>query len=92
VSPTYRLRSNAIEWREVEGEIVALDLATQNYLAVNPAGATIWKLLADGANREHLVEGLQERFDVDEARAGDDVDAYLEELRQLDLLERHDLP
>jgi hypothetical protein len=87
VSTLYKLKSNAVEWREVEGEIVALDLTSQNYLAVNKAGAAMWKLLADGANRDHLVAGILARFDVDETQAESDVDAYLEELRSLDLLE-----
>jgi hypothetical protein len=38
------------------------------------------------ADRERLVARLLERFEVDEVRAEADVDAYLGELRKLDLL------
>ena len=40
-----RLRTDAVEWREVEGEIVALDLRDEMYLGVNGSGAVLWPLL-----------------------------------------------
>lgn len=81
------LRTSALEWREVEGEIVALDLQAQTYLAINRSGAVLWPALAEGATREDLVARLIARFDVDKATALADVDAFLGLLRQHDLLE-----
>jgi hypothetical protein len=71
----------------VEDELVALDLRTQSYLGVNRVGAAIWPLLADGATREQLVDAILERFDVEPARAGNDVQAFLDELQARDLVE-----
>ena len=53
-----RVRAEAVEWRTVEGEIVALDLRRSLYLAINPSGATLWPALVEGASRDELVERL----------------------------------
>lgn len=82
-----RLKRDALEWREVEGEIVALDVGAAEYVAANPAGATLWRELAGGASREQLVAALARDFAVDEETAGRDVDAFVTALRERGLLE-----
>lgn len=84
---TLRLRPDALDWREVEGEIVALDVRASTYLAVNTTGATMWPSLIEGATRDELVGQLQGRFDLEQSRAEADVDAFLKTLRGRDLLE-----
>src|SRR6476469_3745613 len=81
-----RLRMDALEWRAMEGEVLALDSATQRYLATNRTGTVLWAALVEGATREQLVELLRERFDVDEASAARDVDAFVARLRDEGLL------
>jgi hypothetical protein len=83
-----RIRVDVLEWREVEGEVVALDLRSNTYLAVNRTGAAIWPALMSGADREELVRRLTETFDVSEEHAATDLDAFLAELAAQDLLER----
>jgi Coenzyme PQQ synthesis protein D (PqqD) len=87
MSETLRLRPDALDWREVEGEIVALDVRASTYLAVNPTGASIWPALLEGATRDELVTKLHGSFDIDRPRAEADVDAFVRTLRERDLLE-----
>jgi coenzyme PQQ synthesis protein D (PqqD) len=87
LSETLRLRPGALDWREVEGEVVAFELRTSTYLGVNKTGASVWPALAEGATRAELVARLEEKFGVDRARAEKDLDAFLETLRERDLLE-----
>ena len=82
-----RLRVEEVEWREVEGEVVALDLRQNAYVGVNRTGAVLWNALASGATPEQLVALLVERFDVDRGRAGADADEFLQQLADRDLLE-----
>ena len=82
-----KLRADALEWREVDGEIVALDLGASAYVAVNRTGTVIWPALVKGAQREQLVAQLVERFEIDEATAARDLDAFLAQLAERDLLE-----
>ena len=81
-----RLRDADLDWREVEGELVALDMRESRYLAVNRAGQVLWAALAEGATRAQLVDRLIEDFDIDQARAVADVDAFTAELESRDLL------
>jgi hypothetical protein len=81
-----KLREDALEWREAEGRVIALDLRASEYLALNATGTAVWTALADGAGREALVERLVERFDIDEASATRDLDGFLASLRERELL------
>lgn len=76
-----------LEWREVDGEVVALDLRSRTYLAVNRTGAALWSALVAGADREELAGRLVEAFDVSGEQAAADVEAFLDELSGQDLLE-----
>ncbi len=83
----FRLRSEGLEWRQVEGEIIALDVATSRYLSVNRTGAVLWSDLATGASREDLVSRLVDEFGVDRETATEHLDAFLGSLAEENLLE-----
>jgi hypothetical protein len=86
MSDVLRLNEDAVEWREIDGEIVALDRERSEYLAVNRTGAAVWSLLVEGATRDDLVQRLTERFDVEAEVAARDVQAFVDELRSKKLL------
>jgi coenzyme PQQ synthesis protein D (PqqD) len=81
-----RLNPSAVTWREVDGEVLALDLGTSTYLGTNPSGAMLWRSLAAGSSRDRLVELLTSEFDVEASRAAADVDAFLRYLESQGLL------
>lgn len=83
----HRLRGDALDWRIIEGEIVALDLLTSTYLAVNRSGARLWPLIVQGTDREALVERLVSDYGVATAQATADVGAFLDLLSERGLLE-----
>ena len=83
-----KLRSRDVEWRTVGDEVVVLDLASSTYVSVNAVGTAVWPLLVDGTTRDALVAAVVERFDVDEERAGRDLDAFVGQLDAAKLLER----
>jgi hypothetical protein len=85
---TLRLRDDAVRWREIDREVVAIDLDSSMYLSTNASGVLLWRLLADGTTREALVEELVRAFGIDPVRAEADVDGYLDELDARNLLER----
>jgi Coenzyme PQQ synthesis protein D (PqqD) len=75
-----------VQWREVEGQIVALDTDAAKYFAVNETGAAIWPLLVEGAALPELVERLVATYGIDRSAAGGDVEAFLNGLEQRGLL------
>jgi len=82
-----RLRQSDLQWRAVEGEVVALDLRGSQYLGVTPSGAALWDMLAAGTTRDALIEHLATTYDLDRAVAADHADAFLDQLRAQDLIE-----
>jgi hypothetical protein len=81
-----RLRETEVDWREVEGELIVLDLRESRYLAINHTGQVLWTALARGATEDALIERLIEAFSIDRARAVADVRAFTSELDSRGLL------
>jgi len=83
----YRLRRSAIDWLDVEGDVVALDSAQSVYLSTNESGAALWRALVDGATRAELAQQLVATYDIDQGRALVDVDQFLNMVTEQNLLE-----
>lgn len=86
--PVLKLRADAVDWRLVEDQVVALDRARSVYLAINQTGAALWPAIVAGVTRDALVRVLLETFDVEADRASADVDAFVAGLNERNLLER----
>jgi hypothetical protein len=87
VSGILRLREKDLEWREVEGEVVALDLRTSRYLAVNRTGARLWSSLAKGATHEQLTETLVQSYGISSEQADAETNEFVDMLRVEGLLD-----
>lgn len=72
--------------REVDGELVILDLTSQQYLAGNRATAILWPMLVDGTTRGALADRVRENFDIGPKTAAQDVDSFVAVLRNHGLL------
>lgn len=82
-----RLRTNELKWREIESEVVAVDVRTSTYLSANSSGAILWRRLVEGATREDLAAELVASFGIDVEQARADVEAFVGELAAQGLLE-----
>jgi hypothetical protein len=82
-----RLRHEGVAWKDVDGEIVALDEQAAVYLATNPAGALLWRTLAGGSTREELVAELMNEYGIERDRAVADTEAFLRDLTERGLLD-----
>jgi hypothetical protein len=56
-------------------------------ITLNATGRRVWELLAEDRSVEYLVAQVVEEFDVDLERARADVQAFLDDLGRLGLLE-----
>jgi hypothetical protein len=81
-----RLNPAAVSWLEVDGEILAVQHASSEYLSTNATGALLWKSLTSGTSRERLIALIVEEYGIDEERAAADTDAFLGELAAHGLL------
>jgi hypothetical protein len=73
-------------FQEVGGDLVLLDLASEQYFGLDEVGARIWQLLADGASVGEVLDTLLLEYDVRPARLESDVSTLLEELSGAGLL------
>lgn len=83
-----RLREDAVRWREIDREVVAVDLVSSIYLTTNESGVRLWRRLADGATTDELVDELVEAFSIERERAAADVRSYVDALDARNLLVR----
>lgn len=86
VEPSLQLRTQQLLWREVDDEIVVLDLSKSEYVSVNAAGRTLWLRLARGATRSELADELRQTYGLEPDVARRDADAFVAHLQRQGLL------
>ena len=81
-----RLRDTDLHWREIDGEVIALEARGSTYVAANGAGTLLWRELVGGSTREELAEVLVRTYRIDPDRAAADTDRFLDSLAEKGLL------
>jgi PqqD family protein of HPr-rel-A system len=74
--------------RDVEGETVVFDRSGGRVHTLNPTASFVWATLDGQTDSDTIAARVAERFAVESAVAVRDVQALLEQLTALDLLER----
>jgi hypothetical protein len=81
-----RLKGGDLHWREVDGEVIALDAGGSTYLAANGAGTLLWRELVDGSTRDGLADVLVREYGIGREQALGDVDRFVASLAEQGLL------
>jgi hypothetical protein len=84
---TLKLPRHLLEWREVEGEVIALEHERSAYLSANRSGTLLWRALAEGSTEPELTHLLVSEYGIDMATASADVGSFVADLRRRGLLE-----
>ena len=71
--------------RKVGGQniVVATGSASESFngmLKVNEIGAMLWRLIDEGADEEALVKAVTDKYEVDAAKAAEDVRRFTQRL------------
>ncbi len=66
--------------RELDGEILLLDLKTSQYFGLSGSGARIWQMVEAGHDGHNIVAALMREFDADDAQIRADVTGLLDDL------------
>ena len=77
--------------RSVAGKniVVAVGAASLDFdglISLNETGTFLWKTLEDGADFDTLTEKLLSEYDIDEETAKSDISAFLEKVKEADLI------
>lgn len=78
--------------REVAGEIIAIPVGKtalnfNGMLCINAVSAEIWKGLQEGKTKAEILENILAEFDVSREEAAADLDVFLRQLSENNLLE-----
>lgn len=82
-----RVSKDRATWRDVDGEVVGLDLQASTYFSANASGSLLWPLLVAGTTRAEMTDRLVASFEIGREQAATDVEAYVASLDELGLLE-----
>jgi hypothetical protein len=78
--------SPEVLFQEVSGEMVLLDLASENYFGLDEIGARIWGLLESGSSVGETLDALMEEYEVEREMLESDVRELLEKLVEAGLI------
>ncbi len=81
-----RLRTSDISARTIAGETIVLDLPNSQYFAITGVGSRVFELLGEERTLDDLVTTVVAEYEVDEPTARRDVSAFVDRLRQAQLL------
>ena len=81
-------RSPKAAWRVIEGEAVILSLDTKAFRGLNPVGSRVWELIDGRRSVDEIVEVIVREFDVTPERAGADVQTFVRDLLDKELVIR----
>ena len=81
-----KLRETDLHWREIDGEIIALEARGSRYVAANGAGTVLWRALLDGTTRDGLADELVRVYGIERDRAAADVGRFIDALAAQGLL------
>ena len=79
--------SDNVVWRDLEGEIVILNLTSGVYFSVDGVGTRIWILMAEQVATEEIVRQLIAEFEVEEAQLRSDMESLVKDLAGQGLIE-----
>jgi hypothetical protein len=57
-----------VVFRDLDGEVVILDLESSTYFGLDPVGARMWTLLSEHGSLSTVLETLREEYDVEADR------------------------
>ncbi len=85
----YRWNEN-VEAIEMEGQWVILHAEHNTVTKLNETGGFIWSLLQKGQDVNLIVDTVTEKFGVNRLQAQTDVEAFLSQLEQVDVIVSND--
>lgn len=80
-------RNTDILSANVDDDLVMMSIQAGNYYNIGGVGTFIWELLAEPRSMDELVDGVTAAYEVERERCAADIDAFVQELIRLKLIE-----
>jgi len=72
--------------QEVDGEMVLLDMNSENYFGLDAVATDIWRLLQEGKSLQETYDALLEMYDVEPETLHSDLQAFVGRLLESKLV------
>jgi hypothetical protein len=72
---------------DLGGEVVILDMQSEEYFSFDGVGARIWEMIETPTTVREILAAILQAYDVEPARAESDLLAVLDEMAQEGLIE-----
>ena len=77
--------------REIAGDTILVPVGKSVYdsnglFVLNELGGFLWDRLSEASDAEALVDAVLEEYDVTREEAATDIEAFLDKLREMDIL------
>ena len=66
--------------QEVDGEMVLLDMESENYFGLDEVGTAIWQAMQEKETLKEVFEALLEQYDVEEEMLENDLSDFVAKL------------
>ncbi len=73
--------------QEVDGEMVLLDMESENYFGLDEVGTSIWQAMQEKKTLQEVFEVLLEQYDVEEEVLKKDLSDFVDKLLKSGLVE-----
>ncbi len=73
--------------QEVDGEMVLLDMNSENYFGLDSVGTDIWQAIQENNNLKDVLHILLNQYEVDEDILKRDILLFVEKLQESGLVE-----
>jgi hypothetical protein len=78
--------SEQVNWRDIKGETVILNIESGVFYTLNDVGRFIWELIAEGHNFESITSQIINRFEVSPEQSRDDAEKFITRLVEENVL------
>ncbi len=73
--------------QEVDGEMVLLDMESENYFGLDEVGTSIWQAMQEYETLQEVLNAMLEQYDVEEEVLEKDLSDFVEKLVESGLVE-----
>lgn len=73
--------------QEVDGEMVLLDMESENYFGLDEVGTSIWQAMQEYGTLQEVFNAMLEQYDVEEKVLKKDLIDFVEKLAESGLVE-----
>ena len=77
--------------QEVDGEMVLLDMESENYFGLDEVGTSIWQSMQENAVLSEVFKNLLAQYDVGEEVLENDLKVFVEKLQESGLVKVEEL-